>query len=55
MPMFKNYQPHSFGVICSKKKKWNKKIPIVVYKVVSNLPSWFIIEYTRTSANEIKD
>lgn len=54
MPMFKNYQPHSFGVICSK-KKWNKKIPIVVYQVVSNLPSWFIIEYTRTSANEIKN
>lgn len=54
MPMFKNYQPHSFGVIYST-KKWNKKIPIVVYQVVSNLPSWFIIEYTRTSANEIKD
>lgn len=55
MPMLKNYQPHSFGVIYSTKKKWNKKIPIVVYQVVSNLPSWFIIEYTRTSANEIKD
>lgn len=54
MPTLKNYQPHSFGVIYST-KNWNKKIPIMVYQVESNLPSWFIIEYTRTSANEIKN